>query len=372
MNNSPKMDHSPKTQCFETLKGLAYKIRKDLEKKDFVLLFAYNRTGKTRLSMEFKNIAKNKGKNDTLYFNAFTEDLFTWENDLENDSNRCLKMNSDSRFFSGLKKDYLQEKVLEHLQNYADFKFELSNEKPEVIFSNGNNDNIKISRGEENIFIWCMFLVAVELVLDNDGDYKDIEYIYIDDPISSLDDGNAIAIACDIIRILKKEEDKKTNNKKEVKTIISSHHGLFFNVIWNELRSLNAKRKTYFYHRSSDFSTYKLRHIGDKPFSYHLAMLRELQNAIEADKLYAYHFNVMRGILETTATFFGLEHFSDCIPKSDKKFHARALNILSHKNYPIYGPKDMVDDNKKLFKKIFYGFLNKKDHEFNLDSFFKK
>jgi hypothetical protein len=42
--------------------------------------------------MEFKE----KGKNtegttrDTLYFNAFTEDLFHWNNDLENDTDRYL------------------------------------------------------------------------------------------------------------------------------------------------------------------------------------------------------------------------------------------------------------------------------------------
>ena len=28
---------------------------------------------------------------------------------------------------------------------------------------------IKVSRGEENIFIWCFFLAIVELALDDDG-----------------------------------------------------------------------------------------------------------------------------------------------------------------------------------------------------------
>jgi hypothetical protein len=30
-------------------------------------------------------------KSDTLYFNAFTEDLFHWDNDLENDMTRVLQ-----------------------------------------------------------------------------------------------------------------------------------------------------------------------------------------------------------------------------------------------------------------------------------------
>ena len=42
------------------------------------------------------------GKRDTLYFNAFTEDLFTWDNDLERDTDRSLRINKASRFFDGL------------------------------------------------------------------------------------------------------------------------------------------------------------------------------------------------------------------------------------------------------------------------------
>lgn len=47
----------------------------DLNDHHFVLLYAYNGTGKTRLSMEFKDRSKKRRKNpetDTLYFNAYT------------------------------------------------------------------------------------------------------------------------------------------------------------------------------------------------------------------------------------------------------------------------------------------------------------
>ncbi len=365
------MGNSPRIQCFKTLERLAHKIKRDLREHDFVLLFAHNRTGKTRLSMEFKNIGKNKGKNDTLYFNAFTEDLFIWDNDLKNDSKRCLKINSDSRFVTAFKGRDRNERIRKFIQFYADFIPNLNIEEWKITFSRGNNDNIKISRGEENTFIWCMFLVVVEFVLDGDESYKDIKYIYIDDPVSSLDDGNAIAVACDIARIFKKEEDKKVKNKKEVKTIISSHHGLFFNALLNEIKGLKkAKRKTYFYYRSKDPNIYKLRHTGDTPLAYHLVMLGELKNATKTKKLYTYHFNIMRSILETTAIFFGFEKFSDCIqPSEDKDFHARALNLLSHGNYPVYSPKDMVDDNKELFEKIVNNFTT--HYKFKIDSFFE-
>ena len=56
-------------------------------------------------------------------------------------------------------------------------------------------DGIKISRGEENIFIWCFFLAILQLALDGAEAYKWVEHVYIDDPISSLDEHNAIVVA---------------------------------------------------------------------------------------------------------------------------------------------------------------------------------
>lgn len=61
---------------YTTLRDLAVRFRDDLNNHNYVLLYAYNGTGKTRLSMEFKNRGKQLGPADTLYFNAFTEDLF--------------------------------------------------------------------------------------------------------------------------------------------------------------------------------------------------------------------------------------------------------------------------------------------------------
>jgi len=74
---------------FSNLNEVAQHFRKDLTgdnrlMKDLILFFAHNGTGKTRLSMEFKEAGKefdeegNVKIRDTLYFNAFTEDLFFW------------------------------------------------------------------------------------------------------------------------------------------------------------------------------------------------------------------------------------------------------------------------------------------------------
>jgi hypothetical protein len=41
----------------------------------------------------------------------------------------------------------------------------------------------------------------------------------------------------------------------------------------------------------------------------------------------------------------------------DEGLHARALNLLSHGKYSLYEPREMVEDNKVLFKEILDGFL---------------
>ncbi|MDP2824269.1 MAG: AAA family ATPase [Sulfuritalea sp.] len=345
------MSNTPKVYVYKTLERLVKRLRDDLNDKDFVLLYAYNGTGKTRLSMAFKEAGKKKigSERDTLYFNAYTEDLFTWDNDLPGDSRRVLRFNSTSRFFDAFKELEMESRIRPYLRNYADFEFDLDYEKSEVSFSRGENTHIKVSRGEENIFIWCVFLALAESAIDGAQAYDWVKYIYIDDPISSLDDNNAIAVASDLAKLLRRGKDR-------VKTVVSSHHGLFFNVMYNELKT--QQTKTYFLHKAKDGEGHTLRATTDTPFFHHVAMLSELQTASQTGALYTHHFNMLRSILEKTATFFGYKDFSDCLGTAgDEGLHARALNLLSHGKYSLYEPREMVEDNKTLFKEILDGFL---------------
>jgi len=177
-------------------------MRDILSDKKCYLLFAYNGTGKTRLSSAFKDLGKKpiRGTDektaDTLYYNAFTEDLFTWNNDLAGDTDRRLLFNKDSRFFRGLDGFAIDTRIRPLLDRYADCDFTLFFDEGYVVFSRevrkGNStvteDRIKVSRGEENIFIWCFFLAVAQLAIDSEPAYEWVKYIYIDDPISSLDD----------------------------------------------------------------------------------------------------------------------------------------------------------------------------------------
>lgn len=300
---------------FARLDDIATHLRERLDQKKYVLLFAYNGTGKTRLSMAFKELGKQVddegATRDTLYFNAFTEDLFFWDNDLEKDANRVLRLNRDSRFFDGLQELEMENRVAPLLARYANFDFFIDYDSWEVTFfreqdTDGSPIPIKISRGEENIFVWCFFLAVAQLAVDQEegSPYDWVKYLFIDDPISSLDDNNAIAVASHLAQLLK-------NANGQIRTVISTHHHLFFNVMCNEL----GKAVKGFLTKEADH--FRLADTGDTPRYHHVALLRQLHDVAESGEIYTYHFNILRNILEKTATFHGFPNFSACI-KRDK------------------------------------------------------
>lgn len=361
-------------RTYRSLSTLVTRIRDDLKNKDLAFLFAYNRTGKTRLSMKFKDRGKrqNGGSPDTLYFNAYTEDLFTWENDLEGDSARHLQLNAKSTFFEALTDLALDETIAGYLSRYADFEFDIDYDEWRVTFRKEDRDNIKISRGEENIFIWCLFMAICERLLDGHESYQWVQFLYIDDPISSLDDNNAIAVACDLAKLLRRAASREddSGNPNPIKVVLSSHHSLFFNVMCNEIgRSKEGEprvsHKRYFLHRPDSEGRYTLRATEDTPFFHHVATLAELQRAADpgTGTLYTFHFNALRSIMEKTASFFGHTNISFCLQALDnEENHAlfnRALNLLSHGKYAIHEPTLMGEDNQDLFRKILNEFLER-------------
>ncbi len=338
-----------------------------LDEKKYIALFAYNGTGKTRLSVEFKSLGQQLNDEtgektaDTLYYNAFTEDLFYWDNDLENDTDRLLKLNSNSRFFAGLKELEMESRIRPLLHRYADFDFSIDYEHLAISFFRNvlisgetqRVDNIKISRGEENIFVWCFFLAIVQLVVDKVESYNWVKYIYVDDPISSLDDNNVIAVASHLAQLM---------SGNDVKIIVSSHHTLFFNVLCNEIN----KAEQLFLQKYTTNGMYVLKDTTKTPFFHHVALLKELKRASDTGELYTYHFNILRNILEKTASFHGFTHFSACIRKGedeDEPVYTRIINLLSHGNYSLFDPKEMVEENKEHFKNILNNFLD--DYNFN-------
>lgn len=380
----PDVSFSDLPTLAEHLRDLLDKrILKKPEKSPFALIYAFNSTGKTRLSRAFRDLGKTMdedgatAKRDTLYFNAYTEDLFTWDNDLENDQQRVLELNTSSKFFDGLRELEMEVKIESLLDRYADFNFYIDYDRrkhpeppdkndhplpPAVMFfrertTKGDPIPIKISRGEESIFIWCFFLAILQLALDGDPAYEWVEYVYIDDPISSLDEHNAIVVGNHLVQLYREA-------KRPLRTVISTHHTLFFNVLHYEVKNHIAFPAQFILKKNRNSDGYLItEQRSDTPQFYHVSALENLWNLAQDENISTYHFNVLRSILEKTALFHGYGHFGSCL-KKDKDdaegiLHQRFVDILSHGKYSMYEPVEMGEQTKDYFKTILQGFVER-------------
>lgn len=197
----------------KTLTEIARQL-KDADKK-VQLIYAFNGTGKTRLSRAFRQLIVPKTdaedvkgqaelfRSKVLYYNAFTEDLFYWDNGLALDAEPKLKIQPNS-FTDWILKDQGQDRnIITNFQRYSSDKLtpHFSEDFSKVTFSfeRGNEEktgNVKISKGEESNFIWSIFYSLLEQVINilNVPDasqretdrYDRLEYVFIDDPVTYI------------------------------------------------------------------------------------------------------------------------------------------------------------------------------------------
>ena len=370
----------------ESLNEIAKKLKDNGKKVQ--LIYAFNGTGKTRLSREFKNLVSPKDDEEVeetgllnkkiLYYNAFTEDLFYWDNDLENDSYRKLIIRPNA-FTKWIFEDQGQDgNVTDIFQRYADQKLTphfnaryIKVDDRDIIvpafsevtftYERGNDEkseNVKISKGEESCFIWSVFYSLLEQVIevlsiDKDSIYEEretnqfdeIEYVFIDDPVSSLDDKHLIELAVNLAELIKLD-------KSELKFVITTHNPLFYNVLHNEFKKGTFKK---YFLKKDENNTYELTtQRNDSPFSYHLFLKFEIEKAIENGELKKYHFNYFRNILEKTATFLGYENWGDLLPKNDDEknnpYESRIINISSHSKHSADETIELSPADKGVLK----------------------
>lgn len=374
----------------QTLKEIALKLINSTQEegkkfRKVQLIYAFNGTGKTRLSREFKELVdpKEKRTDDSeikfIYYNAFTEDLFYWDNDLPGDSDRKLLVhpnNYTDLALSFLKDENQDGNIVTNFQSYTTNKItpSFNEDFTEISFSylsGGDNTdtNIKISKGEESNFIWCVFYTLIDhivkLLNENEEDrssnkFDTLEYIFIDDPVSSLDDNHLIDLAVDLSNLIKKAKSTK------VKFIVSTHNPLFYNVLYNELnREKNIGR--YRLQKLND-GKYLLEDSNDSPFSYHIFLLEELKMATNSRSIHKYHFNLLRNVLEKTSTYLGYNHWEDLIPlyvnTEEIPLAIRLINLYSHSKHSGDEMAIIQEIEKDIFVKIFNQFLN--IHSFKL------
>jgi wobble nucleotide-excising tRNase len=326
------------------------------------LIYAFNGTGKTRLSREFRLLVAPKDEEaeeeigiKVLYYNAFTEDLFYWDNDLDADVNRKLLIRPNgftNMVLKFLKDQGLDGNIISNFQHFTsdkvtprfneEYTIKDGNDRDitvkaysEITFSieGGNQEsipNIKISKAEESNLIWCVFYSLLEQVVEqlnipetenrSTDKFNDLKYVFIDDPVSSLDDNHLIELAVNLALIVKKSTG--------LKFIISTHSPLFYNVLYNEL----GLKSGYILNKLNDGTFDLIEKKGDsnKSFSYHLFLKQTIQEAIDNNAIQKYHFTLLRNLYEKTANFLGYPRWSELLPDDKQTYYNRVIQFTSH------------------------------------------
>lgn len=351
-----------------SLTEIAQKLKDD--KNKLQLVYAFNGTGKTRLSREFRLLVAPKDIEDeehpgvkVLYYNAYTEDLFYWDNDLHGDLARKLIIRPNG--FTNLALNFLIDQgqdgnIGSHFQRYSSpfITPRFSQNFSEVTFSlaRGNDEditNIKISKGEESSFIWCVFYSLLEQIVEvlnvaEPGDretnqFDNLQYIFIDDPVSSLDDTHLIELAVNIAELIKSSESG-------LKFIITTHNPLFYNVLFNEFNRVKGTVKKRF--EKLDDGTFSIvDQISDSPFAYHQFLFSELEKATLSGDIQKYHFNFVRNIFEKMSTFLGYNKWEDLLPQQSRQaYYRRIINLSSHSKHHGEESSIIEDEDKRVLR----------------------
>ena len=351
---------------------------KDSTKK-VQLIYAFNGVGKTRLSCMFKEIVAPKQEDEeeilpkVVYYNAFTEDLFYWDNDLDEDVYRKITIcpNGFTRWIfedqgqSGnittLFQHYTSDKLTpifnpEYTTKGKDGKDIKVPAYSEITFSidRGNDEkinNVKISKGEESCLIWCIFYSLLKEIVEtlnipeaedrSTNQFDNLRYVFIDDPVSSLDENHLIELAVNVAKTI-------TSSESDLKFIITTHNPLFYNVLYNELNS----KVGYMLGKNEDgtFDLKEKKGDSNKSFSYHLFLKQTIEEAIEADNIQKYHFTLLRNLYEKTANFLGYPQWSDLLPEKKQDYYNRIIQFTSHSTLSNEAVAEPTPAEKQIVK----------------------
>lgn len=372
----------------QTLQQIAQTLR--ATNKKVQLIYAFNGSGKTRLSRAMKGLIAPKpddgsdaerSRQKILYYNAFTEDLFYWDNDLLADATPKLKIQPNSFTDWILREQGQEPNITRNFQRYVNDKLTPSfNEAfSEVTFSletggDAASGNFKISKGEESNFIWSVFYTLLEVVIDvlsvpepaeRDTDqFNQLEYVFIDDPVTSLDENHLIELAVNLAALIKRAPDA-------LKFIVTTHSPIFYNVLHNELKlKERGKKEGCRLLEQLEDGTFKLdiKH-GDanRSFSYHLYLRRVLSEAIARDEIERYHFMLLRNLYEKTAAFLGYREWGDLLnsipgadaPGAKQGYLNRVMQFSSHSSLSGEQVREPTVQEKQTVKLLFDNLISK-------------
>lgn len=340
-----------------TVASLADEVLKGLGDSRSALIYAPNTTGKTRLAQHLKEHYPER----VVLYNSFVEDVFTWDNERV-----VLKMNPTSELRETIVTQGLDSAIIDRFQAFTNGRIEpkLDFESGEISFGihKGNDDSvdgIKISRAEESIFVWSVYYSVLSEAIDtlrdspelrSTTDYDQLTLAVIDDPVSSMDDVRIVSVALALSDLIKRA------SAIDLKFVITTHHALFFNVLFNALR--RKKNQAYVLQHDPAEGWSLRRQSQDSPFSYHLGIIADIQRAISVNAVERTHFNQFRALLEKTANFLGYTGgWGALLIGPDAALLTKVLNLYSHDRFGDIDTSEVATEYKEAFINEFQEFL---------------
>ncbi|MYA66905.1 MAG: AAA family ATPase [Gammaproteobacteria bacterium] len=350
----------------KTIEDIASDLHND--DADVQLLYAFNSVGKTRLSVAYKNATKEEdGTHKGIYYNAYSEDLFVWNNDIENaeaNIRLTVRRSSLSRLHADLNELDIHEKLKPYRVGF-DFRFKTHEDAEQGIksisfFPSGTQPGdtlpMKISRGEERVFVWCFFLAMMEVEGWAD---RQSDHIFIDDPISSLDDHNIFVTASTLYDLIEQYFGQR-------KIIIATHHVGLYSILCDWLKrgeksnKYNKKKKGKEVARARILSgrhgEVSLENHQSDVLLYHLRVIQLLDQARQQNDVRAYHLVLLRQVLESVSSFLGTNQISYTLKHigfEDTDKISRIVNSLAHKRVFHYESDLLVPDSVDLFDEVY-------------------
>jgi len=325
-----------------------------------VAIYAFNTTGKTRLARTLYDAHQSNDESITVMsYGALFEDMFLWDND-----KLVLYFNVEqSWLLQTIRDEGLENRVADYFKTYSYSKvepvFDFTTSAVTFNVATGDDDNIeniKASKGEESLLVWAIFRTILGLALDTLGEKPDdrstnlfdnLQYIIIDDPVSSIDDTKLINMAVDLVEVMKQLADSG------IKVLVLTHHALFYNIIYTS--NLESSKK--FCLTKQPDGTLMLSGQGEAPFAHHLYAKQLIQTAIDTNTVERYHFNLFRALCEKTANFLGYNEWKDCLQASDLAMRTRLINLYSHGKLAETEPKQLATEDIEMFSEMFRQFV---------------
>lgn len=345
------------TSHHETIASLADDVLQGLADSRSALIYAPNTIGKTRLAQHLKE----RDPESVVLYNSFVEDVFTWDN-----QRVVLKMNLESELLETIVTQGLDAAIIDNFQAFTNGRIEprLDFDSGEIGFGihkgdDSSTDGIKISRAEESIFVWSVYYSVLSEAIATLSDspdlrstsgYDQITLAVIDDPVSSMDDVRIVSVALALAELIKRASGLS------LKFVITTHHALFFNVLFNSLRRNQNQAYVLQYETVAGWSLKK--QSNDSPFSYHLGIVEDLQSAISTNAIERGHFNQFRALLEKTANFLGHSGgWGDLLTGPDAVLLTKVLNLYSHDRFSDLDSSEVAEEYKDALRGEFQEFL---------------